>query len=159
MEDYKATDIAAAARHLENARTSILEAVRAVCNHSKAQDLKEVADQLKMKADLFGKGLFLPALNVPVVGRKGAARAMGKIPSDEKLKKLAEARVELAKVRSADRAARELQMKVAKHTMKNRRTAKLAAAAVKRASATTSISPTPVIPEPIVESVNPPSVQ
>src|SRR4051812_20283682 len=73
MKGYNATDLPAAERHLESAKTSILEAVRALGNHGKAQDLKEVAEQLGKKAKSFGQGMLLPGLKEPVVGPKGAA--------------------------------------------------------------------------------------
>lgn len=143
MKGYNVTDLAAAAKHLESAKSSILEAVRALCNHRKAQDLKDVAEHLGMKAKIFGEGKLLPGLSLPVVGPKGAARAMGKIESPLKLEKLAAARAELAKVRHDARVDKERRQKVAKHTMALDGVARLARAAVKRAAATAAAVPAP----------------
>lgn len=158
MEDYTAPDMEAAARHLDEAKTSILEGLRALRNDDRAQDLKEVAKQMGMKAEHFRAKRLLAGLKEPSIGPRAAARAMGKIPSQTKLDKLALARGKLAEKRREKRGQKDRRIIVAKHTAGLEKLADLAAAAVKRASSGASDKPlpAPVIPEPTVIPVIPP---
>lgn len=117
MENYLVPDLPAAARHLESAKTSLLETARALRNHDGARDLKYLAEQFGKIAFEFTQGRLSGGLQVKLIDNKMAARAMGRNASPKKLLKLARAREVRAEKRRIEKERREIQEKVAPHTI------------------------------------------
>jgi hypothetical protein len=92
MEGNSVPDLEAAARHLEIAKTSLAETVRAL-NTDGAAPLAALAQSLGEMAEQFRKGMLLAGLRVPLIDAKNAARVLGRCSSPKKLDALARARI------------------------------------------------------------------
>lgn len=101
MERSSVPEPLTAAKHLESARTSIAEAVRAL-NRRETAPLVELVATLGQMAAHFREHRLLAGLNVPIVSAKNGARALGKSRSPDKLAALARAREKLAEKRQRE---------------------------------------------------------
>jgi len=117
MENYSVPDFSAAERHMENAKTSLLEAVRALRNPDQAAGLIKLADSFGKMATEFKNSRLIGGFNVPLIDRKMAAQAMGRDAGIKKLAGVAKAREGRAKKRAEAKERRGILMRVAKHTM------------------------------------------
>jgi len=99
MEYPNVPDLAAAARHLENAHTSLAEAIKALRKADGTEVLDELGRKFSLMAEAFRNGMLLAGLKVPLVDRKMAARALAAGVTPKKLEKLAESRAKLAEKR------------------------------------------------------------
>jgi len=108
MENYQAEDLGAAARHLENANTSLAEAVRALRFHDRARVLLELGKRLGEMATHFREQRLNAGLAVAFVDSKTGARAMGRSRSEKKLAALAKARAAKAENDQIRKLNREL---------------------------------------------------
>ncbi len=100
MENLSVPDLAGAARHLESARASLAEAVRALRNADGTAVLDELGQNLSLMAERFQEGMFLAGLKVPLLGPKTCGQVMGASRSDKKLAALVRARAGRARKRS-----------------------------------------------------------
>jgi hypothetical protein len=153
MENQTTPELAAAARHLEQAKTSILEAIRSLGDPDRTFDLSRVAKGLGEKATHFRAGRRWGGLKESLIDARMGAKALASgEPSDEKLVGLVVARQALAEKRRIARERRESRKKNLSYSEKLHPLHDLSAAAVKRAARDTVVTPPPVIvaPEPMV---------
>lgn len=108
MDNYQPEDLGAAARHLENANTSLAEAVRALRFHDKARVLLELGKRLGEMANHFREHRLNAGLAVAFVDSRTGARAMGRSRSEKKLAALAKARAAKAENDQVRKLNREL---------------------------------------------------
>lgn len=112
MESNSLPDLAAAAQHLEIAKTSLAETVRALKSDG-AAPLADLAQALGEMAEQFRKGMLLAGLRVPLIDSKNAARAMGRSRSPKKLEALARARIVRDANRRLDKESKMIRRRVA----------------------------------------------
>ncbi len=117
MENYSVPDFSAAERHMENAKTSLLEAVRSLRNPDQAAGLTSLAATFGKMALEFKNRRLLGGFNVPLLDKKMAAQVMGRDAGIKKLAGAAKAREGRARKRAVAKERRGILMKVAKHTM------------------------------------------
>lgn len=108
MDNYQVEDLGAAARHLENANTSLAEAVRALRFHDRSRVLLELGKRLGEMASHFREYRLNAGLAVALVDPSAGARAMGRSRSDKKLAALTKARAVKAQKDQIRRLNREL---------------------------------------------------
>lgn len=108
MDNKKCEDLEAAARHLEIANTSLVEAVRALRFHDRARFLVEMGKHLGEMAAHFRERKLNAGLAVAFVDTRNGARAMGRSRSEKKLVALAKARDAKAKNDQMRKLNREL---------------------------------------------------
>jgi hypothetical protein len=99
MENLSVPDLAAAARHLENAHTSLAEATKALRKADGTELLDELGRKFSVMAEAFRNGMLLAGLKVTLVDSKMAGSILASCATPNKLKKLAVARAKLAEKR------------------------------------------------------------